>query len=147
MILAYCCMKCDGWHHGERMSLTRLPASRWASPNIKSSAATSPRRASPIPRYTACASLRPMMSLPSHDSGTSCGTLDSCLSRWDRRPHVRYRKLKKVKKANGEIIGVNVVSTYPALSHAALKRQADGNVDHTASRLRLSCAAIVLFFL
>jgi hypothetical protein len=24
-----------------------------------------------------------------------------------------YRKLKKVKKANGEIIGVNVVSTYP----------------------------------
>jgi hypothetical protein len=27
--------------------------------------------------------------------------------------HGRYRKLKKVKKANGEIIGVNVVSTYP----------------------------------
>ena len=52
-------------------------------------------------------------------------------------PHVRYRKLKKVKKANGEIIGVNVVSTYLALSHAALKRQADGNADHTASRLPL----------
>jgi len=127
------------------MSLTRFPASRWVSPNIKSSAATSPRRVSPIQRYTACAFLRPMMSLPSHDSGTSCGTPDMCLSRWGRSPHVRYRKLKKVKKANGEIIGVNVVSTYPALSHAALKRQADGNADHTASR-RLSCSAAVLFF-
>lgn len=70
------------------------------------------------------------------------------MSRWDRRPHGRCRKLKKVKKANGEIIGVNVVSTYPVLSHAALKRQADGNADHITSRLpslRASCSAISLF--
>ena len=71
------------------------------------------------------------------------------MSRWDRRPHGRCRKLKKVKKANGEIIGVNVVSTYPALSHAALKRQADGNADHITSRLpslRASRSAILSFF-
>jgi hypothetical protein len=84
--------------------------------------------------------LRPMKSLPSHDSGISCGTpdyaayLDGIAALTDV-----VRQLKKVKKANGEIIGVNVVSTYPALSHAALKRQADGNADRTTSRFA-SCA-------
>jgi hypothetical protein len=54
--------------------------------------------------------------------------------------------LKKVKKANGEIIGVNVVSTHPALSHAALKRQADGNADHTASSSLLVVLRLCFFF-
>jgi len=53
--------------------------------------------------------------------------------------------LKKVKKANGEIIGVNVVSIYPALSHAALKRQADGNADHTTSRFASCALSLALF--
>lgn len=93
-----------------------ITPSRWASSNIKSSVVISPRRVSPIPRYTACASSRPMRSLPSRDSGISCGTPDysNVLPSRQGSPYSRtlYRKLKKVKKANGEIIGVNVVSTY-----------------------------------
>jgi hypothetical protein len=73
--------KYDGWHYHSGMSwLTRFPSpSRWASSNIKSSVVISPRRVSPIPRYTACASSRPMRSLPSRDSGISCGAPDNML--------------------------------------------------------------------
>jgi hypothetical protein len=63
------------WMASQCMDVTNLiSVVRWASLNIKSSVATSPRRASPIPRFTACASSRLMKSLPNHDSGISCGT-------------------------------------------------------------------------
>ena len=147
-------MKCDGWHYCGGMSrLTHLPF-RWVSLNIKSSVAISPRRTNPILRYTACASSRPMMSLPSRDSGISCGAQNMLPISQDRCAHGGYRKLKKVKKANGEIIGVNVVSTYPCYPMQPSRGRRTGSLTqlHIAiASLRLLFAPVmlcdILFFL
>jgi hypothetical protein len=79
--------KYDGCIYHSGMSWANsISPSRWASSNIKSSVVISPRRVNPIPRYTACASSRPMRSLPSRDSGISCGAPDNMLlPRQDRR--------------------------------------------------------------
>ena len=124
-----------------------ISPSRWASSNIKSSVVISPRRVSPIPRYTACASLRPMRSSPSLDSGISCGAPDNMLlpQTGIGVTHGRYRKLKKVKKANGEIIGVNVVSTYPRCPMQPSRGRRTGMLT-TIHCHRNICGAMRIFF-
>ena len=62
--------------------------------------------------------------------------------------HGRYRKLKKVKKANGEIIGVNVVSTYLCCPMQPSRGRRTGMLT-TIQPPRLlfhACGAIRLFF-
>jgi hypothetical protein len=52
-----------------------------------------------------------------------------------------YRKLKKVKKANGEIIGVNVVSIYLCCPMQPSRGRRTGMLTFAASR---TCICIVL---
>lgn len=62
-----------GWMGHGSTGCTDLMFSRCLSRNSRSSAAISPLRRSPPPRSTACAYLRPTMSLRSLVSGISCG--------------------------------------------------------------------------
>ena len=96
----------------------------WASKNTKSSAVTCPLNRSPLPKFTACAFLRLMKLLPSPVSGTSWGVYVIPTVLQEHNHILLSRQLKKVKKANGEIIGVNVVRIL-LISLAALKRQAE----------------------
>ena len=60
----------------------------------------------------------------------------------DRCAHRGYRKLKKVKKANGEIIGVNVVSTYPCCPMQPSRGRRTG----TLTQLHIAIATLCLLF-
>lgn len=61
------------WSYGCIRIDTDVCLTEWASKSIKSSVATSQRRLSLPQKSTACASLLPMRSSPSHASGTSLG--------------------------------------------------------------------------
>jgi hypothetical protein len=82
------------------------------SRSTRSSAGTCLPRRPRRPRSTVCASLRRTRSSPSLASGTSCGASSSvcCPHSGHSNNILGPSQLKKVKKANGEIIGVNTVS-------------------------------------
>jgi hypothetical protein len=103
-----------GW-----MMLT-LSMYRWAFKNTRLSGAICPRSPSPLPKSTVCVSLRLTRSSRSRDSGTSSGVSIFDLGNIPVTDPTR-RQLKKVKKANGEIIGVNVVCrTLAAIQEAGV---------------------------
>ena len=83
---------------------------RCLSQNIKSLAATCTPRLSPPPRSTVCASSHPTKLSPSLVSGTSSGKHQNVTNPIVLHLKTVFSQLKKVKKANGEIIGVNVIS-------------------------------------
>jgi len=63
-----------------------------------------------------------------------------------RCAYERYRKLKKVKKANGEIIGVNVVSTYLRCPMQPSRGRRTGMLTiHLHIAHCTSCAAMIYF--
>jgi hypothetical protein len=81
---------------------------RWAFKNTRSSGVIYPRSLIPLLKSTVCASLRLTRSSPSRGSGTSSGA-SAWLLTFSHGTKPIHSQLKKVKKANGEIIGVNVV--------------------------------------
>ena len=105
------------WMHPE----TDFMLSRCLSRNIRSSAVTSPPRRSPPPRFTACASSHPTKLSPSLVSGTSSGKHQNVTNPIVLHLKTVFSQLKKVKKANGEIIGVNVVRVITMWSLAAVQ--------------------------
>ena len=113
------------------MTLTCSSRYRWAFKNTRSSGVICLRSPSPLPKSTVCGSSRLTRSSQSRGSGTSSGasTFDPITPVYGTNPTLR--QLKKVKKANGEIIGVNVVCrTLAAIQEAGVwDKNTDPYVD------------------